>query len=162
MLHAARHPSVIMPDTRKLQTVTLASLLSDDNPESGALLRHVYFLRRLEDKLLAYLGPPLNTHCTLANFANDTLTLLGDSSTWAARLRYAAPEILYYLQNECKLSSLKTVRIKVMPPAGSGRRSPRERPAISAASARHLAEVATSMRDNDLQKSLFRLARHGK
>jgi hypothetical protein len=151
-----------MPDKRKLQAVSISSLLSDNNRKLGALLQHVHFLRRLEDKLHAHLGPPLNTHCSLANFAKDTLTLHSDSSIWAAKLRYTAPDILSYLQNECKLSSLKNIRIKVIPTAGPTQKTSHKRLMLSATSARYLAEVATSMRDNDLQKSLFKLSRHGK
>lgn len=149
-----------MPDTRNCQILPVGSLFSDRNNQLGNLCQHINNLRNLENKLLAYLAPPLNTHCTLANYTTTTIVLHTDSPTWAAKLRYCIPEILSYMQHECQLETLRTIRIKVIPLNNPLDKISTRRLTITSASANFINKVATMMSDNDLRTSLLKLGKH--
>lgn len=154
-----------MPYSRNRQPLPIGSLLSDGDSQLGRLCQHIDNLRNLENKLLAYLDPPLNVHCALANYTNNTIVLHTDSPTWAAKLRFRTPEMLSYMQHECKLETLKTIRIKIIPLTGQldktqpGKTVTR-RLTISSISANFINNVAFTMSDIDLRTSLIKLGKH--
>lgn len=140
---------------------TFTSLLNDKDSTLGKLYLHAGFLAHLEKKLCLFLGSPLNTHCSVVNFTDDTLVLHSDSAAWAAKLRYNIPAILNYMQNECNLTTLKTIRIKIKLPDHSRQpESVRRKPVMSKASAHFINQTAETMSDDDLRLSLLNLAKH--
>lgn len=140
--------------------VKTSSLFKANNSELGRLCQHISFLVNLEKKLLSFLDSPLNTHCKVANYENDTIILHSDSQAWAARLRYNTPAILDYFRTKCHLNSLKTIRIKVNPPTSSEQALPVRKLSISPVSAKFITQVANSMADEDLRLSLLNIAKH--
>ena len=81
------------------------------------LHRHTKAIRALNEVLAYHLAPPLNHHSKVANYSEDTLILYTDTSAWAAKLRFNTPAIRKYMQKNSKLTKLKTIRIKVLPPS---------------------------------------------
>jgi len=139
----------------------LNTLLKNKNSVLGKLCLHAKYLTQLEKKLCLFLESPLNTHCSVANLANDTLVLHSDSSAWASKLRYNIPAILNYMQHECNLTTLKTIRIKIKLPENSRQSgSAGNKPVMSKASARYINQAAATMPDDDLRLSLLKLAKH--
>jgi hypothetical protein len=150
-----------MSDRTDNKPASFSTLLSNQDSALGRLCRHAGYLAYLEKKLCLFLAAPLNTHCSVANFTNDTLVLHSDSAAWAAKLRYNIPAILKYMQHECQLTSLKTIRIKIrLPSHAEPSGSAGKKPDISAASANYLKQAAETMSDDDLRLSLLKLARH--
>ena len=150
-----------MPDRSNNNPATLTSLLKDKHSTLGKLCQHTEFLSHLEKKLCLFLDSPLNSHCSVANYMNETLVLHSDSAAWAAKLRYNIPAILNYMQNECDLIALKTIRIKIKLPDNTTQYgSTRKKPAISRASALFINQAAATMSDNDLRLSLLKLVKY--
>ena len=150
-----------MSDRTYNKPETFNTLLKNKNSVLGRLCLHAKYLTQLEKKLCLFLESPLNTHCSVANLTNDTLVLHSDSSAWAAKLRYNIPAILNYMQTECKLSSLKTIRIKIKLPENSRQSgSVRKKAVMSKTSARYINQAAAVMSDDDLRLSLLKLAKH--
>jgi hypothetical protein len=150
-----------MPDRSNNNPATLTSLLKDKYSLLGRLCQHAEYLAHLDKKLCLFLGSPLNSHYSVANYVNDTLVLHSDSAAWAAKLRYNIPAILSYMQNECNLIALKTIRIKIKLPDNSAQHEPvKRKPAISSASALFINQAAALMPDDDLRLSLLKLVKN--
>jgi len=134
----------------------IRALLKTDTSSSvlGNLMQHIDFLRGLEQKLSGFLGPGVSKHCSIANYANNTLVLLTDTPSWASRIRYNTPQILLFLQNECDLGSLKTVRIKVKPVSVHPDLPPDKKLKLDRHTASLVRHSASAITDDGL-KSLF-------
>lgn len=96
----------------------IGSFLNSETGVLGNLIQQIELLKILNQNLTSFLDSPLNAHCTVANYANDIMVLHTDSPVWASRLRYILPQLLNFMQDQCGLVSIKTIRIKVMPPQG--------------------------------------------
>lgn len=149
-----------MPDHPRNKTVMFSALLKNENSMLGRLCQHADFLGVLENRLRLFLDSPLNTHCIVANYYNSTLILHADSAAWASKLRYNTPAILAFMQNECKLKSLKTIRIKVIPASTQHQDNAGRRLSMSAATGNLINQVAATMPDDELRLSLLKLAKH--
>lgn len=142
------------------QPLLLGSYLADKESHLAMLCQHVEFLADLEKKLLGHLPESLRSHCKIANFSNKTLVLHTDSAVWATRLRYCTPDILRFMQTDCKLVTLKTIRIKVKPAVHQPLQKVREKTLLSPSTSDFIRQVANSLADKDLRKSLHNIARH--
>jgi len=141
-------------------TIPIRALLKADTSIIGRFIQHIEFLKGLEQKLLSFLAPPLNTHCTIANYASDTLVLHTDAPAWASRIRYNTPRILLFLQNECGLAALKTIRIKVMPSPFPYVRSPDKSWKLDERTASLIRQAAATITDESLRQSLQKISGH--
>ena len=151
-----------MQKKKQFNTPTLHAFLINKESMMGGLLKHTHHIQQLQSELHKYLGPPLNTHCILANYHDDMLILHADSPTWSAKLRYLIPDILSYMQQQCHLTKLKTIRIKVMPVSPSPAKTSTRQLTLSATSARLMNDVANTMSDQALRASLLKLAKHSR
>lgn len=142
------------------QPQLLGSYLTDGKSRLSSLCRHIDFLAGLEKKLLDRLPDALQSHCKIANYSHETLILHTDSAVWAARLRYCTPDILRFMQSDCGLTALKTVRVRVKPPEHRPSLPIRGRIKISASTSDFVRQVANSITDKDLRKSLHNIAKH--
>lgn len=142
-------------------SVPAYSYLSDSSSKLGQLIQHGNRLRELESQLTAHLGAPLNQHCRIANYANNTLTLHTDSPGWAAKLRFITPDILNFMRNKCHLSEIKTVRIRIIIPDMKPAKNAKHL-TLSQTTADHIKEVALSITDEGLRQSLLKLSEHRK
>lgn len=138
----------------------IRKLLKADAGIIGRFIQHIEFLKGLEQRLLSFLAPPLNKHCTIANYANDTLMLHTDAPAWASRIRYNTPAILDFLQNECGLAALRTIRIKVMPAPLQHVRLPDKSWKLDESTASLIRRSAATITDESLRHSLEKISGH--
>ncbi|MGH8120618.1 MAG: DciA family protein, partial [Gammaproteobacteria bacterium] len=136
------------------------TLLRTDSSVLGNLMQHVDFLKGLDQKLVVFLGPTLNQHCTVANYANNTLVLYTDTPSWASRIRYNTPQILQFLQTECNLVSLKTIRIKVKPVSVQAAQIPDKRLKLDVHTANLIRQSASSVSDDALKCLLLKISKY--
>lgn len=110
----------------------------------------------LERRFFALVNEPeLPSHCRLANLREAVLVLETESPAWAARLRYATPEMVRRLAAG-DFPPIDEIRIRVRPqhaPADAARRA-----TLSPGSAAHLREAAATLDDAPLAAALRRLA----
>ncbi len=151
-----------MQNSKKIITPSLYALLTGNKNMFGDLLNHTHYIQQLQYNLHEYLGPPLNTHCILANHNNDILIIHADSPTWAAKLRYLTPDILSYMHQQCHLTKLKTIRIKVMPTTPSPVKTSTRQLTLSTKSAKLMNDVANTISDPALRTSLLKLTKHNR
>lgn len=121
------------------------------------LLERAQKLLRLEQTVLRILPEDLATHCKVLNLRNKALIVSAPSSAWAARLRFAAPELMRQLRSAYSLD-VETLQVRIRPPTAEPRPSRRTRPELSLASANLLAQTAQNIEHHGLQEALFRLA----
>ena len=67
------------------------------------LLERARKLQRLEKVVLGLLPDNLAAHCRVMNLKNETLILAAPSSAWAARLRFAGPELVKQVEHQFAL-----------------------------------------------------------
>ncbi len=149
-----------MKGNRNFSASPIIAILSNKKNESGKLYEHSEHISSLELKLHNFLGSPLNKHFLLANYSNNILTLHTDSSIWASKLRYCIPDILEFMQQQCHLDTLKTIRIKVKPASTESVKLPVRQLKLSAKSSEFIKGIATSMTDYKLRTSLLKFTKH--
>ncbi len=121
------------------------------------LLKRARSLQRLEQAVLRLLPGDLGAHCSVMNLKRETLILGARSSAWAARLRFAAPELIKQLQ--CQLSLAATaIEVRVIPEALNIQPVSRKPEGISMDNATLLAQTAESVDHPALRQALYRLA----
>jgi len=140
--------------------------LVDSSEQLNNLCTHAKGIYALNEKLQKYLDPSLRSHCTVANYSDETLTVNAETSAWASKLRYCVPDILNYAKHECGLTRLKSVRIKVSPSHNKSVRSNLsstrsvKKASLSKKSADFIENVATSIKDPALRKSILKISKH--
>src|SRR3990172_7179751 len=72
------------------------------------LISRVEMLRHATEALHSSLPASLHAHCQVANIEGHTLSIVTDSSAWAAKLRYLIPALLEKLNRAPSLPSLAT------------------------------------------------------
>ena len=103
----------IMITRSKSQITTITDLLASSDRLSQ-ICNHTEKIKELQIKLCKNLDSPLNKHVVVADYQQKTLVLHTNSASWAARLRYMAPEILSFFQAD--MPGLSTIRVKVVLP----------------------------------------------
>ena len=112
-------------------------------------------------------------HVKVANIRNQTLMLVTDSPVWTTRLRQLSPQVLKFIQeNRATLNSTREktdvihhLRISThyqtgTRKVGSQQKKRRKKLQVSRKTAELLSQSADSLDDNQLKKSLSRLATH--
>ena len=135
----------------------IRTFLKSDAGIIHRFIQHIEFIKGLEQKLLSFLAPPLNEHCTIANYTNGTLLLHTDAPAWASRIRYNSPGILRFLQNECSLAALRTIRIKVMPIPIQHAQLPDKSWKLDVHTASLIRQAAATISDESLRHSLEKI-----
>lgn len=151
-----------MPGKQKqhMKTPDIGTLLTEKSGKIHGLYRHVKKLIDIQEQLKTMLPAPLNEHITVANLANDSLTIYTDSAAWAARLRFNIPEMLKSLNLNNICTSVKSIRIKVIPPDNTQLPPHEQKLSISNDTALLLEHVADTIGDPDLRESLLKLSRN--
>ncbi len=140
--------------------------LVDSSEQLNNLYTHAKGIYALNEKLQKHLDPSLSSHCTVANYSDETLTVNAETSAWASKLRYCVPDILNYAKHECGLTRLKSVRIKVSPIQNKTSQSDFScthsvrKASLSKKSADFIENVATSIKDPALRKSILKISKH--
>ena len=147
--------------SRNITPPALYALLGADTTSPLChLMRQVHFLANLAGKLQSFLEAPLNRHCVVANYAGETLVLHTDSSAWASKLRYLAPSIKEFMQDECALAGLQTIRIRVSPLPGYTQRSNYKKLLLAPHVSAVIRQSALSVTDEKLKKALLAISTH--
>jgi len=114
-------------------------------------------LQRLEQTVLQLLPKNLSAHCKVQNLKSEILILTTSSPAWAARLRFAVPDLIKQL--ECQLAlTLGAIQIKIEPGASDFLQVKQRQAKLSLASGCLLAQTAHSVNHPALQEALYRLA----
>jgi len=114
-------------------------------------------LQRLEQTVLQLLPKNLSAHCKVQNLKSEILILTTGSPAWAARLRFAVPDLIKQL--ECQFSlTLRNIQIKIEPETIEIQLLNKRKPKLSLASGCLLAQTAHSVNHPALQAALYRLA----
>ncbi len=148
-----------MATNKQKGAVAIQNLLRDNGSRLATLYQRSSELQIFHEKLKAKLHPPLCDHFILANIDHNTLTVHTDSPAWAARLRFKTADILDYARKLCAPISLRTMRIKVVPPERHPKTTKRA-VKLSRKNARLILETANSITDPALRAALTRLSRH--
>ena len=145
-----------MSDDRKnLHTVN--ELFTDSSDKLSSLYTHALALIRLQDNLKANLSAPLNEHVTVANYDNKTLIIQTDTPAWAAKLRFKIPDLLSVLRENCGLTDLKTIRIKISVPENK-RTVSEKHLVLSNQSSDIIRNMANTITDPDLRQTLLKIS----
>jgi len=121
------------------------------------LLKRARSLQRMEQAVLRLLPEDLAGHCSVMNLKREILILGVRSSAWAARLRFAAPELLKQLQ--CQLSlNVAAIDVRVIPEKLDIQPASRKAASISLDNANLLAQTAEDVDHPELREALYRLA----
>lgn len=121
------------------------------------LLKRARSLQRLEQAVLRLLPEDLGAHCSVMNLKREILILAVRSSAWAARLRFAAPELVKQLQ--CQLSlNVVAIDVRVIPEKRDIPPPSRKPAPLTMDNANLLAQTAEGVDHPELREALYRLA----
>jgi hypothetical protein len=137
------------------KNATRCSRILDD--AAFPLVERAQKLLRLEQTVLRLLPDDLSLHCNVMNFKSKTLVLGATSPAWAARLRFAGPELVRQLQAHCSLD-IAMLQIRIRPESSENRPICRAKPKLSLESGTLLAQTAQNIEHRGLKEALFRLA----
>ena len=139
---------------RQKNTVSCCQLL--DNARLP-LLERARKLQRLEQTVLGLLPENVAAHCRVMNLKNEILILAAPSSAWAARLRFAGPELVKQLKSQFALK-LRTIQIQIQPETPEIQSIRRPQLKLSLTSGTLLAQTAQTVKHPALREALYRLA----
>jgi hypothetical protein len=139
---------------RQKNTVSCCQLL--DNAKLP-LLERARKLQRLEQTVLGLLPENVAAHCRVMNLKNEILILAAPSSAWAARLRFAGPELVKQLKSQFALK-LRTIQIQIQPETLEIQSIRRPQLKLSLTSGTLLAQTAQTVKHPALREALYRLA----
>jgi hypothetical protein len=139
---------------RQKNTVSCCQIL--DNARLP-LLERARKLQRLERAVLGLLPENLAAHCSVMNMKNEILILAVPTSAWAARLRFAGPELVKQLKGQFALS-LRSVQIRIQPETVEIQSIRRPQLKLSLASGTLLVQTAQTVNHPALREALYRLA----
>jgi hypothetical protein len=138
---------------------TRAAHIRDFLAENPAATRCLQQQRR-DDKLLerlrGLLAPEARAHCIQVHVSDGELTIIVDSTAWATRLRYQAPDLAQSLAD----TGITQIRLRARPRAQEQRSGPAPRHTkLTPAVVNHLMEAADGTADAGLAELFRRLAR---
>ena len=125
------------------------------------LLDRARKLQRLEQAVLQLLPENLRAHCKVMNLKSEILILTTTSSAWAARLRFATPDLLKQLKCQHALQ-LRGIQLRVEQEKVENQPVTRPPARMSMTSATLLAQTAQGVNHPALQEALYRLAARAK
>ena len=150
-----------MVNTSKHGSTAIQEYLSTSDGALAQLQNRAAQLQYYHERIKSILPPPLEDHFTLANVDKNYLTLHTDSPAWAARLRFKTPDILKCIQDSCDTNPPKSIRIKVILPTSTVKKTG-SKPKLSAANAQLIHKTADSIKDPKLRNALYRLSKNCK
>jgi hypothetical protein len=148
-----------MPAFRNQVPLAIRDLLTCRSDRLFQLQQRAAELARIRQVLQQVLPVPLRDRFMVATFDPDTLVLIADGTAWAARLRFQIPALRSAARERCGLPGLKSVRIRVSPPAPRTPSAARKL-RLSGGAAEFLRRSADSTTDEALRASLLRLSGH--
>ncbi len=145
--------------TNKHRLLPLQSLINNSSDVLANLYARASQISNVQLILRGALGPPLSNHLNVANYNQSGLTIYTDSPAWAARLRFKIPNILKIAREQCNLTNLLAVRIKIVIPDYDDN-TPKRKISLSNDSSFFIRSIAESTTDDTLRCSLLKLSKH--
>jgi hypothetical protein len=138
--------------------ISHASRFLKSNDQIAALLAEIERSASLLRAVRRALPPPSDTHCLHAGLHQGVLTLTCDSPTWAARLRFATPQVQTALRGS--YGTITSCRVRVQPQYEARPRA-EDRLQLSPKAVGHLRQAANDIDDPRIAAALRRLAQAG-
>ena len=145
---------LVLGPMRQKNTVSCCQIL--DNARMP-LLERARKLQRLEQAVLGLLPENVAAHCKVMNLKNEILVLSAPSSAWAARLRFAGPELVRQLNGRSALK-LRSIQVHIQPESEKIQSIKQPPLQLSLASGTLLAQTAQTVKHPALREALYRLA----
>jgi hypothetical protein len=101
-----------------------------------------------------------NTDISVAAYQKSTLHLIVPTSATATQLRYRQRNIIALVRRQCRID-VNAVQVSVRPLETPEKPIPEPRNPPSRDNARHMAEAAKYIGDEDIRKALIKLSKHG-
>ena len=139
------------------QPLLIQKILQQPRSPWANLLEKMNCLKSLTQSVQAFLPKPLNEHCKVAEFTNQTVTLSTDASVWLARLRFLESSLSSHFQKQTGIAPLK-VQIRLHRAIERPQNQAVEKRNISQVGRNHLACAAQSIEDPTLKEILLRLS----
>ena len=143
----------------KTDLVNFITLVNNRSEILPPLFNRALKLSVVQKKIRSKLETPLSEHLIVADFNDQTLTLHTDSPAWAAKLRYNISNILNIARTSCGLSSLRSIRIKVVLSENTAT-SKKRKIELSDQSKQLILNAADSTSDPQLRSLLLRLSKN--
>ncbi len=103
--------------------------------------------------------PDIRSHTRVINYTASQIIIGTDSPVWGSRIRYQSSQLLKGLR--CQgLPTLRSIKIRVIPPQDREVKVKRTIEPLSAETASTLEEVAKTIKYKPLARALLRLGRH--
>lgn len=93
----------------------ITHVLQQDSKILDTLIVKLKQHKQLQQILAEHIEAKLASHCEVANYDNNCLTVLTDSALWATQFRFQIPELTKKLQQHPQLYHLKHVQCKIRP-----------------------------------------------
>lgn len=121
--------------------------------------QHLREINSLSDTVARLLHINRDVHTLWVSVSKNKLTLMTDDSTFATQLHYQQNIICQHI-NQQLLTTLKGVKIKLIPPTKEVREASRERCyQISSQTANVLSQIADTIEDEGIRETLKRLGK---
>jgi len=124
-------------------------------PGFGQLLAHARVLDRLDQILTSMLDPALSSHCQVADYRNQCLTLVCSNATFATRLRMITQQLLESFREEGELG-IERMEIRIAP-VNRPQPEVRKQRTLSSAAVQALGRFASDSGDADIQAIFERI-----
>ena len=128
------------------------------------LVTKANFLAKLNQEFLKYIPTPINQHIQLAHIHGNRLHVIADTPAWAAKFRFMSNHLIPTLNKNIQyFQYVKDVSVSTRPVNNKTENikpsSPRY---LSSEAKRCLENMANSLGESELQRSLLRLAKRHK
>lgn len=123
--------------------------MKSNAPGFGQALAHGRVLNRLDHILTSILDPAMSSHCQVADFRDQCLTLVCSNAAFATRLRMISQQLLESFREEGEFG---VVRIKIrIAPVNRPQPEVRQQRTLSSAAVQALGRFASDSGDADIQ-----------
>lgn len=138
-------------------------ILHEPKSELKHLLTKLSHLQGINQSLKAILAQHSATenlalHCAVSNIEEGILILHADNGSWASKLRFYSSTILQQLRQRAEYAGLKSIKITVIPQTLSSPKKSVKKPILSPQDVNLIQQLADSVQDLDLKRSLEKLA----
>ena len=142
----------------------LYKFLNRKSDQAADLVTKARFMGKLNQEFLKNIPAPINLHVQLAHIHGSKLHIIADSPAWATKFRLMSSHLIPTLKKNIQyFQYLKEISVSTRP---LGRSSPKPKQdktrKISAEAKICLENMAESLNNEGLQRSLLRLAKQHK
>ena len=139
------------------QPILVHKIINFSDPIAKTLLNKLRENQEILHQLKLLTPKTLSDNLISCTKKDYKLLIFTESSVWASQLRFYSPTLLQSLNNQSDLS-LKQIQIKILPPISTRDNPSFKHRAPSDDTIKCLKNHATSLVDNDLKRSILRLA----